>query len=258
MAAIQSPDTDTSSPPRHGFVPNSCNYKPHSRDRWTSLLSSSSHLETALRTKTTQKRPVPSIQKRLHKQLLESHATSPISRAILISQSAPHTGAHLLQQNSEAHEAEDRHFRVSVARRLRLPHPAASDPSAVVLACSNKGAAGQICGKPVDAQQYHCNSCRHGGGVDRQHAAVAGCLADVIHSHNGTKVYIEQSIAALTRAVNGQVEHARMDLVFGQNGTTTNLDVAIVCPFSSSPVLIAAASTGPSQSQWHESREGQI
>ena len=52
-------------------------------------------------------------------------------------------------------------------------------------------------------------------------------------------------IAVLTRAVSGQVEHARMDLVFDQNGTTTYLDVAIVSPFPSSPVLIAAASTGP-------------
>ena len=57
------------------------------------------------------------------------------------------------------------------------------------------------------------------------------CLADAIHSHNGTKVYIEQSIPALTRVVNGQVEHARMDLVFDHNGTTTYLDVAIVSIF---------------------------
>ena len=86
---------------------------------------------------------------------------------------------------------------------------------------------------------------RYGGGVDRQHAAVAGCLADVTHSHSGTKVYIEQPIPALTRAVSGQIEHARMYLVFDQNDTTTYLDVAIVCPFSTSPAFIAAASTRP-------------
>ena len=40
---------------------------------------------------------------------------------------------------------------------------------------------------------------------------MARCLADVIHSHSGTKMHIEQSIPALTRVVNGQVEHARMD-----------------------------------------------
>ena len=93
-----------------------------------------------------------------------------------------------------------------------LPHPAASDPSGVVLACPNNSAAGQICDKPVDAHQHHCYGCRHRGGVDRRHAAVARCIADVIHSHNGTKVYIEQAVPALTRMVNGQVEHARMDL----------------------------------------------
>ena len=83
------------------------------------------------------------------------------------------------------------------------------------------------------------------GGVDRRHAAVARCLADVIHSHNGTNVYIEQSTPALTRAQNGHVELARMDLVFDQNGNTTYLDVAIVSPCSSSPALIAAASKRP-------------
>ena len=56
--------------------------------------------------------------------------------------------------------------------------------------------------------------CRYGGGVDRRHAALARCLADIIHSHSGVKVFIEQEVSALTRVVNGQTEHARMDLVF--------------------------------------------
>ena len=116
----------------------------------------------------------------------QSHATSPISRDILISQSAPHTGAHFLQPNSEAYEAEDRCFRVSMDRRLMLPHPAAPDPSGVAPICTNKSATGQTCGKPVDAQQHHCYGCRYGGGVDRKRAAVARCLADVIHTHSGT------------------------------------------------------------------------
>ena len=73
----------------------------------------------AIRTNTTQKRLVTNVQKH-QKQLLESHATSPISQAILLSQSAPHTGAHLMQPNSEAYEAEDRCFHVPVARRLML------------------------------------------------------------------------------------------------------------------------------------------
>ena len=114
----------------------------------------------------------------------------------------------------------------------------------MALTC-NKGAAGQICGKPVDVQQHHCCGCRYGGGVDRWHAEVARCLADMIHSHNGTKVYIEQVIPSLTRVVDGQPEHARMDLVFSHNGTTTYLDVAIVSTFSSNPALIATASNRP-------------
>ena len=58
-------------------------------------------------------------------------------------------------------------------------------------------------------------------------------------------MYIEQAIPPLTRVVNGQVERARMDLVFDQNGSTMFLDVAINSPFSSSPALIAAASKRP-------------
>ena len=38
--------------------------------------------------------------------------------------------------------------------------------------------------------------------MDRRHAALARCLADVIQSHSGVKVFIEQEIPALTRVVN--------------------------------------------------------
>ena len=41
--------------------------------------------------------------------------------------------------------------------------------------------------------------------ADIQHWA--RCLADIIHSHNGVKVFIEQEVPALTRVVNGQTEH---------------------------------------------------
>ena len=84
--------------------------------------------------------------------------------------------------SSEAHEAEDRCFRVAVARRLMLPHPAVTNPADVVRTCPNKSAAGQICTKPADVLQHHCYGCRYVGDVDRRHAAVARCLADVIHT----------------------------------------------------------------------------
>ena len=95
-----------------------------------------------------------------------------------------------------------------------LPHPAAPNATDVVQSCPNKSAAGLICNKQVDTQQHHCYGCRYGRGVDRRHEAVARCLVDVIQSHSGTKVFIEQEVPALTRVVNGQSEHARMDLVF--------------------------------------------
>ena len=58
-------------------------------------------------------------------------------------------------------------------------------------------------------------------------------------------MFIEQEVPALTRIVNGQREHARMDLVFKLNGSATYLDVSIVPPFSCNPSLVAAASTRP-------------
>ena len=150
-----------------------------------------------------------------------------------------------MQPSCEAYEAEDLCFRVSVARRLMLPHLAVLNAADVVQSCTNKSAAGLICNKPVDAKQHHCYGCRYGGGVDRRHAAVARCFADVLHSHSGTKVFIEQEVPALTRVVNGQREHARMDLVFNLNGSVTCVDVSIVAPFFCNPPLVSAASTQP-------------
>ena len=126
-----------------------------------------------------------------------------------------------------------------------LPHPAAANPADVVQFCPNKSATGVICNKPLDPKQHHCYGGRFGGGVDRRHAALARCLADIIHSHIGVKVFIEQEVPALTRVVNGQTEHARMDLVFNLNGSITYLDVSIVAPFSCNPSLVSAASTKP-------------
>ena len=48
---------------------------------------------------------------------------------------------------------------------------------------------------------------------------VPDVLADVIHSHSGTKVFIEQEVPAFTRVVTAQREHARLDLVFNLNGS---------------------------------------
>ena len=79
----------------------------------------------------------------------------------------------------------------------------------------------------------------------RRHAADGRCLVDVIQSHSGVTVFIEQEVPALTRVVNGQTEHARMDLVFNLNGSVTYLDVSIVAPFSCNPSLVSAASTKP-------------
>ena len=71
------------------------------------------------------------------------------------------------------------------------------------------------------------------------------CHADVIQSHSGAQVFIEQEVPALIRVVNGQTEHARIDLVFNINGSVTYLDVSIVAPFYCNPSLVSEASTKP-------------
>ena len=128
-------------------------------------------LGATLRLKTTQKKQVSTIQRNIHKQIYGSLTDTLVERSVLLSQSTSHIGAHLVQPSSEAYGAGDRCFRVSVARRLMLPHPAAPNATDVVQSCPNKSAAGLICNKPVDTQQHHCHGCRCGGGVDRMHAA---------------------------------------------------------------------------------------
>ena len=121
----------------------------------------------------------------------------------------------------------------AAARRLMLPHPASPNATDVVQSCPNKSTAGLICNKTVDAETASLPSA-----VGTVEVLIAGvpllgrCLADVIHSHSGTKVFLEQEVPALTRNVNGQAEHACMDLVFNINGSATYLDVSIVAPFS--------------------------
>ena len=173
MATTQSPDTDSL-----------FNSTPLLRAQLTQLQSTLFQqmnkptfqvkpLGAALRLQTTQKKQVSTIQRNIHKQFYNSLTDTPTEQAILLSQSTSHTGAHLMQPSSEAYEIEDRCFRVSVARRLMMPHPAAANPADVVQFCPNKSAAGVICNKPLDPRQHHCNGCRYGGGVDRRHAALA-------------------------------------------------------------------------------------
>ena len=68
--------------------------------------------------------------------------------------------------------------------------------------------------------------------VGTAEASTAGMPQWTWFSYSGTKVFIEQEVPALTRIVNGQREHARMDLVCNLNGSATYLDVAIIAPFS--------------------------
>ena len=89
----------------------------------------------ALRTHGIQRTLVSAIQRTTHKQIMEAYVDNPIQRAVLISQTAKNTGAHLQQPISEAHEADDRCFQVSMARRLMLAHPAAAFAANISPSC---------------------------------------------------------------------------------------------------------------------------
>ena len=161
------------SPPRPSYGANSTNYKLRYHNKWDkpSLLLKS--LGVALRTHGSQKTLVNTIQQVTHQQLLTSLSTNTIQKAILVSQTAKNTGAHLQQPNSEAYEADDRCFHVSLARRLMLPHPAANHSANISPTCPNVSADKRICACPIDDYQLHCTTCKSGGGVDQRHSALA-------------------------------------------------------------------------------------
>ena len=114
-----------------------------------------------------------------------------------------------MQPSSEAYEVEDRCFRVSVARRLMLPHPAAANPADVVQFCPKK-VRQVLFATNLSIPKQQSLLWLSIWTVDMQH----WCDADIIQSHSGVKRFIEQEEPALTRVVNGQTEHARMDSVF--------------------------------------------
>ena len=207
-------------------------------------------LGAALRTHGIQRTLVSAIQLTKHKQTMEAYVDNPFQRAILISQSAKNTGAHLQQPSSEAYEAneaDERCFQVSMARRLMLTHPAGALATNISPTCPNVSAAKRVCTCRIDPHQLHCIVCKSGGGVDQRYSALARCLADLVTTHTGAKVHLEQTIPGLPCEphLEAQPEGARMDIVFNLHGQRYYIDTAAVTPFSSSPALIATASTRP-------------
>ena len=159
-------------------------------------------LGAAFRLQTTQKKQVSTIQKIIHRHFYNSLTDTSTEQFIFLSLSTSHNGVHFMQPSSETYEIGDRCFRVSIAERLMLLHPAAANPAYVVQFCPSKSAAGVICNKPLDRKQHHCYCCRYGGVVDRRRAALARCFADIIHSHSEVQVFIEQELLAFNRVVN--------------------------------------------------------
>ena len=124
-------------------------------------------------------------KKTLHKQIFDSLTDTPVERSVLPPQSTSHTGAHLMQPSSEAYEAEDRCFRVSLARRL-IPHPAAPNATDVVQSLPQ-----QKCSRPhLQQTSGHTTAPLLRMSVRRRCRSQAmqqwaRCLADVIQWRQG-------------------------------------------------------------------------
>ena len=159
-------------------------------------------------------------------------AANTIERCIIISQATTHTGAHLIQPSDPAYEPDNHTYNTSVARRLRLDHPSAKTPHGVTTHCPNKTDSGHVCGQLPDSNMNHSMVCNKGRGIVSRHDAIVRCLADIIQKKAGIPTRVEQWIPTMQRTnANGNVEHARLDVVFVQDGQPTYVDVAVVAPF---------------------------
>ena len=154
-------------------------------------------------------------QSNFHKQLLESLTTSSIDRAIVLTQSAPHTGALFMQLHGEAFEAED--------------------PSSIVMACPDKSAAGQLC---ITIAMAAATEKVLTAGMRQWPDASRDTLTQW---HEGLHRTCGSSPHSCGERPSGTCSHG--PCCFNHNGSTTYLDVAVGSHFSSSPALIAAAST---------------
>ena len=170
------------------------------------------------------------------------------SRERSSSHKRPKTQVHTFSSlSSEAYEADDICFQVLMALRLMLAHPAAALATNISPTCPNVSATKRVCTRPIGTHQLHCIVCKSGGGVDQRHSVLARCLADLITTHTGAKVHIEQTIPGLPREPHhgAQPAGARTDIVFNLHGQTHYIDTAVVTPFSANVGLIAAESTRP-------------
>lgn len=85
-----------------------------------------------------------------------------VEQCVIMSQSTTHTGAHLLQTPVREYEADDHVFVVSVARRLRLLHPAVSTPELATARCPKVTATKQVCAVKLNNRHNHCVMCNKG------------------------------------------------------------------------------------------------
>ena len=128
-----------------------------------------------------------------------------------------------------------------------LTHPAAAHATDITPTCPNVSAAKRACTCLIDPHQIHCMICKKGRGVDQRHSALARCLADLITTHTGVKVHLEQTIPEIPRQPRpgAQPEGARMDIGFNLHGQVYYINTVVVTSFSTNMGLMTAASARP-------------
>lgn len=194
-------------------------------------------LSAALSTDTTQNTLMLHIHSGIAQDIMAN--ADVVERGLLASQAMSHTGAHLQQPPMQEHEAYDHIFSVSVARRLRLPHPSVAHPIQMATHCPNMAASRLVCGTQLGLMLNHCVTCAKGGGVIRRQDAVVRCLANLIQKYKNTQARVGQWVPTMQRTAQGY--QARLDVVFFDNACPAYIDVAIVAPYSADPALMASA-----------------
>ena len=105
--------------------------------------------------------------------------------------------------------------------------------------------------------QLHCIECKSGGGVDQRHSALARCLADLVTTHTGAKVHIEQTIPGIPREPRG----ASCKGTHGHRVSTCTDRLTLLTrrwSHLSQPMRASLLQLAPAQATWLNARKRKI
>jgi hypothetical protein len=145
--------------------------------------------------------------------------------ALFLDGSGTGAGAFLDTDAQGEPHMDDDHYICAVRRRLLVKNPAGT-----AIACTRRGAAGELCGAAVrDDYGLHGSICPKGGTPTQCHDALVRDLGRWVQDVQGVPVQYEQDVPHWARGD----ERARLDLVFrAKGGALTYVDLAVVEPLS--------------------------